>query len=187
MNRRFDSCTVFPSAYVQRSSEMRTIDFTCTEIVALEPAVISERISSVERWTEFKGYGIVPGIAKAAYEIRTDSQIGSRVRVRNTDGSSHTEEFIAWAPGERALLRMSGFSPPLNWLTSHIVEEWTLASEPNGTMITRRFSLQPTHKAGRLLLSLIAPLLRRAVARHLTQIQREAKATPGPQVRTDGV
>lgn len=166
---------------------MRTVDFACTEIVAIEPAAISERIRDAHRWTEFRGYGIVPGIARAEYEIRTDSQIGSRVRVRNTDGSSHTEEFIAWAPGEYALLRMSGFSPPLSWLTSHIVEEWTLANKPNGTMVTRRFSLQPKNKAGRFLLLLIAPLLRRAVARHLTQIRREAKGHACPQARTDGV
>lgn len=153
---------------------MRAVEFACKEVVAIDPALISEHITDVNRWTEFSGYGLIPGISKAEYELRTESQIGSRVRVRNTDGSGHTEEFMAWVPGEHALIRMSDFSPPLKWFATHFFEEWTLVDGPDGTSISRRFSLQPKHGIGRVFLSLIAPLLRRAVSRHLSHMKREA-------------
>lgn len=158
---------------------MRPIEFTCTEVVPIDPAEISNRISNVDRWPEFGGYGLVPGVSNAEYECRTEAQIGSRVRVRNTDGSSHTEEFMAWIPGESVLIRMTNFSAPLKWFATHFLEEWTLAKGADGTIISRHFSLQPKNSGGRLFLFLIAPLLRRAASLHLSQLRKEASPTLG--------
>src|SRR5687767_6576139 len=96
--------------------------------------------AQVERWPEFEGYGIVPGIANAAFETRTDGMIGSHVRVQNRDGSSHTEEFIDWVPGKRVLIRMSGFSKPLGYLADHFLEEWRFEPVDGGSHVWRKFS-----------------------------------------------
>jgi hypothetical protein len=59
----------------------------------LKPATgICSEMADVTRWNEFRGYGFLPGIASAEYEVRTADMVGSCVRVRNTDGSEHIEE-----------------------------------------------------------------------------------------------
>lgn len=153
---------------------MRTTELLCVAVVPVLPTVITEHIADVERWPEFRGYGLIPGVANARYEFRAAGQAGSRVRVRNTDGSTHTEEFLEWESGRRVLIRMSDFSAPLKWFASDFLEEWDLTAAPAGTRITRRFSLRPRNLAGRGVLLLIAPLLARAVARHMEQIGQDA-------------
>ena len=62
--------------------------------------VICAEIANVDAWNQFGGYGVLPGIEKAMYETRTADMIGSRIRVRNTDGSGHVEEITQWTPGK---------------------------------------------------------------------------------------
>lgn len=57
------------------------------------------------RWSEFKGYSILPGIKNARYEVKTPGVIGSKIIVENNDGSSHVEEIIEWDVANRIALR----------------------------------------------------------------------------------
>ena len=91
---------------------MRPIRFACSQLIAQSVPAICAAIADVARWREFKGYGLLPGIADATYEQRTDNMIGSRVRVRNTDGSGHVEEFYAWEPTQQVAMKFDRFTPP---------------------------------------------------------------------------
>ena len=57
-------------------------------------AEICQDILDTERWSEFKGYSILPGIKSAYFEVKMPEIIGSRIKVQNNDGSSHIEEII---------------------------------------------------------------------------------------------
>jgi len=63
------------------------------------PDVIAEQIIDVSKWTDFKGYLFLPGIKVASFEIKTATIGGSRIRVINTDGSTHVKEIVDWQPG----------------------------------------------------------------------------------------
>ena len=156
---------------------MKPIEFTCTETVPRAAPDVTAEIVDVERWPEFPGYGIVPGIASARFEHRTEAVAGSRIRVSNRDGSTHTEEIIAWQPGERVTIRMSSFSRPLNLLADHFIEDWRLSPGPPGaTIVSRTFSLHERNLVGRGVLALVAIFLRKAVTRHLLHMRRDAEA-----------
>ena len=101
---------------------MRPITFTCAGASALAPQDIAGQILDLSRWPEFAGYGPLPGIRVAEFEARTDEVVGTRIRVTNTDGSTHVEEVVEWDPGRRVRLRMGEFSAPLSRLAA-----WLLA------------------------------------------------------------
>jgi hypothetical protein len=153
---------------------MRPIAFTCGETVPLAASEVCMAIVQVERWPEFEGYGLVPGIAQAHYELRTESMVGSRVRVRNTDGSTHTEEIIVWHPDDRVTIRMSDFSRPLTWFADHFIEDWRLSPQDRSTLVARTFHLHPKNAIGRGVLWFASLFLRKAVARHLRRLRSEA-------------
>lgn len=154
---------------------MRPIIFECTAVIPKPATEICVEIATVSRWQEFKGYGVLPGIASAHYEHKTSDMLGSRIRVQNTDGSSHVEEICAWQPGEKVVMKLHHFSPPLDRLAAYFLEEWTFESTNNGTLVRRNFQLFAKQPATRPLLWLISLLFKRAIARHLTQMREESK------------
>ena len=93
---------------------MKPITFACTETLKLAPEEIADQILDIANWSEFKGYGFLPGIKAAECKIRTPGVVGSCIRVTNTDGSSHVEEIVEWQPDRRLRLEMKDFSPPLS-------------------------------------------------------------------------
>src|SRR5437868_11098621 len=97
---------------------MGPIRFSCTDTLGLSPAEIAGRILDLANWTDFKGYAVLPGIKAAEYEVRTPGVVGSRIRVTNTDGSSHVEEVVEWQPDLSLLLQMKEFSAPLSRLAT---------------------------------------------------------------------
>ena len=150
---------------------------------------LCRQIVELERWSGFRGWGPLPGIREARFERRTDDAIGSRIRVINTDGSTHVEEIVEWDPERRLVLRMSEFSPPLSALASHFEERWEF--EPSSDRrpelrVVRSFRLHPRSRLARPVLRLIAAMLRRAVARHLTEITAEIAADPQPDHKASG-
>jgi hypothetical protein len=161
---------------------MRPIRFSCTETLRLLPADIAGLILDMANWTGFKGYGVLPGIRAAEYEARTPGVVGSRIRVTNTDGSSHVEEFVEWQRDHRLRLQMKEFSPPLSRLASGFEESWVFQRTDGATRITRYFELQPQSRLARPILWLISLLLKRAIARHLREMrdsrQRSGDAVP---------
>src|SRR5687768_12013299 len=85
---------------------LRPITFVCSRIIPRTPIEISSEIADTSRWSEFRGYGVLPGIESAQYEKRTTDMIGSRIRVRNTDGSEHVEEILKWVPNRELSFRL---------------------------------------------------------------------------------
>lgn len=102
---------------------MQPIRFACSATIQKSAPAIGAEIADVARWREFRGYGPLPGIARAAYELRTEQMVGSRIRVHSTDGSTHVEEITAWEPGVQVAMRLGEFTPPLCHLASHFTEE----------------------------------------------------------------
>ena len=153
---------------------MTPITFSCEETLAMPPEEIAGRILDLAQWPDFRGYGVLPGIRAAEFEARTPEVVGTRIRVTNTDGSSHVEEVVEWEPGRRIRLRMGGFSPPLSRLATGFDETFEFERSGEQTRVVRRFELHPKGTAARPLLWLISILLKKAIARHLRQMRDAA-------------
>lgn len=153
---------------------MRPITFRCTDTLPQAPEEIAGQILDLANWTSFAGYGVLPGIRTAEFEVRTLDVIGTRIRVTNTDRSTHVEEIVEWHPDRRVRLDMKDFSRPLSRLASGFVETWEFEHLDTGTRVTRSFELHATSHFTRPLLWLLAFLLKRAVARHLRQMKERA-------------
>jgi hypothetical protein len=154
----------------------------------MRPEQIAEQILDTSRWPSFRGYGVLPGIREAEYEVRTPEVVGSRFRVTDTDGSSHLEEIVEWEPGRRIGLVMRESSPPLSLLATRFVETWEFDRIGGVTKVVRSFELHARSTLARPFLWLISVLLRKAIARHLRQMRdvRESEKTgqvglPGPR------
>jgi hypothetical protein len=150
---------------------MRPITFSCSETLDLPPAAIARQILDLDRWPEFRGYGVLPGIRAAQFEVRTPEVVGTRIRVTDSDGSSHVEQIVEWEPDRRLRLHMGEFSPPLSRLATGFDETWQFEPTAEGTRVIRSFKLHPQSGATRPLLWLISLLLKRAIARHLRQMK----------------
>ena len=90
---------------------MNPITFTCEETLPLAPEDIAGQVLDLTKWPGFHGYGPIPGIQVATFDVQTPGVVGSRIRVTNRDGSSHIEESVDWQPDHRLRLRMQEFSP----------------------------------------------------------------------------
>ena len=150
---------------------MKPITFSCTETLPLAPEEIAGQILDITNWPGFTGYGPMPGIKAAAFEARTTAVVGTRIRVSNTDGSSHVEEVVEWEPDRRLRLDMKDFSPPLSRLATGFEESWEFQRIDQATRVTRSFELHATSAFARPFLWLISFLLKRAIARHLRQLR----------------
>ena len=150
---------------------LKPINFSCEETLGLPPGRIAGQILDTARWPEFQGYGVLPGIKSAEFEVRTPEVVGSRIRVTNTDGSRHVEEIVEWEPDRRVRLLMGDFSPPLSRLATGFEETWEFGLTESGTRVVRTFTMHPRSNAARPLLWLISLLLRRAIARNLRQMR----------------
>ncbi|MEQ9497706.1 MAG: SRPBCC family protein [Deltaproteobacteria bacterium] len=147
---------------------MAPVRFTCVQVMKIGPDEVRAGILDVEQWTDFRGYGPLPGIRRATFVERTPEVVGSRIAVENEDGSTHVEQIVAW--GDEIAMRMSSFSPPLSRLATHFDESWRFETIADGTRVERTFVLHAKSAWTRPLLSLIALPLRRAVARHLASM-----------------
>ena len=146
---------------------MKPISFSCHETVALAPDDIARQILDVTKWLDFKGFGPIPGIKTAEFEVRTPDIVGSRIRVTNTDGSKHVEEIAEWQPNHRLRLCMKDFSAPLSRLATGIEETWEFERVGDETKVTRTFQMHATSALTRPVLWVMSLLLKKAVARHM--------------------
>ena len=142
----------------------------CTRTTRLRGEEIGEQILNVENWPDFQGYGPLPGIAEAHFETRTPEVVGTRIRVRNCDGSTHVEEIVEWKPAERITLEMKEFSRPVSLFASRFIERWQFERSEDVTAIRRSIELQHKSFFGWLVLGGISRFLRKAVERHLAQL-----------------
>lgn len=141
-----------------------------TRDLRLTPAQVGEAMLQLENWTDFRGYGPLPGIREARFRVRTPEVVGTEIAVTNTDGSSHVELITEWLDTGGIVMRMSEFTAPLSRFATHFIERWAFDPAPAGTHVVRSFELHPRTWWGGLLLRLIAPLMRRAVDRHLADM-----------------
>jgi hypothetical protein len=159
-------------------SNMRPLRFTCRAVLQSSPTTIAELMLDLNTWTSFRGYGCLPGIRAARFEKRTPEVVGTRIAVVNTDDSRHVEEIVEWNLPQRVALRMQDFSPPLAKLATHIDEVWTFSESDEGTALERSFAMYPKNWFAGVFLRLIAPMLRRAVDRHLADLQAAENSEP---------
>jgi hypothetical protein len=151
---------------------MKPITFSCAETLRIAPEAIAAQILDLGKWPGFTGYGPLPGIKAAQFEVRTPGVVGTRIKVTNTDGSSHVEEIVEWQPDRRLRLEMQDFSPPLSRLATGFTETWVFERRPDATHVVRSFQLHPKSFVARPVLWLIALLLQRAISRHLWQMRQ---------------
>lgn len=144
---------------------MKPIKFISYATLQLTPGEIARQILDLDKWREFPGWGLLPSIRSAEFEVKTPEIVGTRIRVVNSDGSRHVEQIVAWLPGETLQLHMVDFSPPLSRLATHFVETWVFKRE-DATFVSRIFELYPRSWLTRLPLTLIAWMLKRAIKRH---------------------
>lgn len=146
---------------------MNPVEFQCIQHIARSANDICDMIADTSLWSNFQGAGVLPGIAHAEYELRTEDMVGSRIAVKNSDGSRHVEVIDRWDKGHKVAMRFVDFSPPLSKLATHFTEEWTFESVPGGVNVTRKFALFPKGRGARIALAIIARPLKQAVANHL--------------------
>jgi len=58
---------------------MKPITFSCEQTLALAPEDIARQILDVTRWPDFNGFGPIPGIKAAEFEVRTPDIVASRI------------------------------------------------------------------------------------------------------------
>jgi hypothetical protein len=150
---------------------VKPVTFVCEATVPVTPEEIARRILDTANWPDFNGYGPIPGIKVAEFEVRTPDVIGSRVRVTNRDGSRHVEEIVEWHPGRRIRMAFKDLSPPLSRLSVGMEEVWEFFPSGDGTRVRRSFTLHARSAVTRPILWLIAALLKRAIARHLREMK----------------
>ncbi len=154
---------------------MKPIVFACHEMLPVAPEEIAGQILDVAKWPDFRGYGPIPGIKSAEFETRTPNVVGSRIRVKNLDGSSHVEEIVEWQPDRRLQLRMGTFSKPLSRLATDFFETWEFDRIGQDIRAVRSFEMHAKSALAKPVLWLISFFLKRAIARHLTEIKQAAK------------
>jgi hypothetical protein len=150
---------------------MKAITFDCKETLRLTPEDVARQILDVTNWPDFLGYGPIPGIKTAKFEVLTPNVVGSRIRVTNLDGSTHVEEIVEWQPDHRLRLFMHEFSAPLSRLATAFVETWEFQRVGNETKVTRSFDMNAKSIVSWPVLWIISFVLKRAIARHLRQLR----------------
>src|SRR3954462_8514640 len=122
---------------------MKAIQFACEETLTLPPEQIARQILDLSLWPQFRGYGVLPGIGSAEFEARTPEVVGTRIRVTNTDASTHVEEVIQGEAERRVRRRMGEFSPPLSRLATGFDGRWEFERTGGQTRVVRGFDLHP--------------------------------------------
>lgn len=149
---------------------MKPIRILVQSLSQKSPEEICANMMDMSKWPEFEGYSILPGIESAAFDVQTPNWLGSRIRVKNKDGSEHVEEVTAWDPTRRVELRFQEFKSPLRRLASHFVETWEFTARPEGTLISRSMAMHPKGVFGWLVLRLISRLMRKAFEQQATRM-----------------
>ncbi|HEV8002957.1 MAG TPA: hypothetical protein VGP63_23935 [Planctomycetaceae bacterium] len=137
---------------------------------ASRPGRNRRRILDLANWPAFTGFGPIPAIRAAQFEVRTPDVAGSGIRVTNSDGSTHVEQIVEWQPDHRLRLQMLDFPPPLPRLATRIDETCDFKKPEAATDVIRSFELQAKSALARPFLGLIAVFLKQAISRHLRDL-----------------
>ena len=148
---------------------MKPIEIKIVGLIRKPSPEICQEILDTERWSEFRGYSILPGIKSAQFEVKTPQIIGSRIKVQNNDGSSHIEEIIEWDVSNRIALRFQEFDSPLRNLATHFIETWEFRKSSEGTEASRIMTMYPKGVLGWLMLIPISRLMKKAFEENFRQ------------------
>ena len=148
---------------------MKPIEIKIVGHVQKSSPEICTEILDTERWSEFEGYSILPGIKSAHFEVKTPEFVGSRIKVQNKDGSSHVEEIIEWDSANRIALRFQEFDSPLQNLATHFIETREFRKSPGKTEVSRIMTMYPKGFFGWLMLIPISKLMKKAFEKNLRQ------------------
>jgi hypothetical protein len=146
---------------------MKPIEIKVVRQIEKSSQEICSEFLNTERWSEFTGYSILPGIKNAHFENRTPALVGSRIKVQNTDGSSHIEEIIEWDVTNKVAMKFQEFDSPLKQLASHFIETWSFRKSNNGTEVTRSMVMVPKGILGWLMLTPISRLMKKAFEKNV--------------------
>lgn len=151
---------------------MRPIEIKVIGELDKSPAEICSQVLDTSRWSEFTGYSILPGVKQAHFEVKTPMLVGSRIRVQNTDGSTHVEEIIEWDEARKLSLKFQEFSTPLlGAIASQFIESWEFAQRGEKTQAIRKMRMYPKNWLGWLVLLPISRLMQKAFEQSLAQSQ----------------
>ena len=84
------------------------------------------------------------------------------------------EEFLEWDEEHKIVIKLHKFSPPLERLSTHFIEQWGFKKiDSHKTLVTRDFQLFPKSAAARTVIWLMSFLFRRAIVRHFNQMAEQ--------------
>lgn len=149
---------------------MKPIEIAISGHIRKPSDEICAEFLKLERWSEFKGYLFLPGIRNAEIVRQTPGIVGTRIKVHNSDGSTHTEEIIEWDVERRIALRFGNFQPPLENLATHFIETWHFKRAGDGTDVTRTMAMYPKSFWARLMLGPISLLMKKSLERNVKQL-----------------
>jgi hypothetical protein len=149
------------------------ISFTVEVMYFQEPQYIFNSFLQIEKWNDFKGFGIIPGIKTANFIVKSESIKGSIIRVENTDGSSHKEEILAFEKDTYLKIKMYDFSKPLSYFASFFIEEWALKKMEDGYKVERSMTLLSKGMISKFILKVISLSLKKAIHIHTEYVVRE--------------
>lgn len=153
---------------------MEPIRFTCeAELCRKSRAEVFEGFLELESWDSFTGYGFLPGIKRAVFDVKIDQVAGSIIGVENTDGSKHKEKILTWIPHELIEVKFMELPSPLSVLATHFVERWEFFNREGSERVRRIFFLYPRNWITRPFLQVIAIFLEKAISGHLQVIARD--------------
>ncbi len=148
---------------------MKPIEIKIVGHVQKSAPEICTEILDTDRWLEFEGYSILPGIKSAHFEVKTPDLVGSRIKVQNKDGSTHVEEIIEWDVDNKIAFRFQEFNSPLQNIATHFIETWEFRKSPDGTQASRIMTMYPKGLLGWLILIPISKLMKKAFEKNLHQ------------------
>lgn len=149
------------------------VTFTIEVYYYKEPRYIFDSFMQIEKWNDFKGLGIIPGIKNANFIIKTDSIKGTIICVKNSDGSSHKEEILAFEKDTYLKIKMYDFSKPLSYFASFFIEEWSLKKIEDGYKLERSMTLHSKGMISKFILKVISLTLKKAIYVHTEYVVRE--------------
>jgi hypothetical protein len=149
---------------------MKPIEIKITGHTQKSSQEICVHFLDTDRWSDFKGYFILPGIQKAHFELKTPTLVGSKIKVHNTDGSAHVEEIIQWDVENKIGLRFQEFGLPLKNFATHFIETWEFRKSGDGTDLTRTMTLYPKGLFGWCMLAPISLLMKKSFEKNLSQL-----------------
>lgn len=145
---------------------MSSLKISVSSRLEISPEKVFQEILLTENWESFRGFGPLPGIKQAQFTTQTPEVVGSKIKVVNSDGSSHVETITNWQKPHSIDMHLSEFSPPLAYFASHFTERWQISD----TVVVRSMTLHAKSIATVPILWLIGIFLKRALLSHTKEI-----------------